>query len=276
MISAYLTGSTTESRMKTVLNIIAPNTRMDMIRKMLIFVAIVVAWNLFWVRFLRGRTDLSIFDSVIDAIGVGGPFVVLFYLGSWQQIALLRRMTTRAKVDPLSQLLNRQTFFGRVKKALPTKKTGLILLIDADFFKRVNDEHGHAVGDQCIAAIGHRLNWHLRGDALAGRIGGEEFGVFLPSVNEQQGRSIATRIGQPVTFSDVTNQQHLVVTLSIGAAWIDPEKSVEQHFTEADSALYRAKSIGRACIVFANEEAPIFLRRPVGSPRLVANHAETN
>ena len=181
-------------------------------------------------------------------------------------------MNIRARIDPLSGVVNRQTFFRRFNRAMKTSRTGLLLLIDADHFKNVNDIYGHAAGDRCISAIGHRLNWHMRDVDIAGRVGGEEFAVFLTNVAPAHGRTVAERIGQPITFSDGGGNDHISVTLSIGAVWLQPDISDDDLMVLADEALYIAKTTGRARLVFHGEDQAIPLgRRATDKPEVAAD-----
>ena len=99
---------------------------------------------------------------------------------------------------------------------------------------------------------------------IAGRVGGEEFAVFLTDVATVHGRAVAERIGQPVTFSDGGENEHISVTLSIGAVWASPDVSDDELMTLADEALYQAKTTGRAKLVFhgGGEVIPLSRRAP--------------
>lgn len=188
-----------------------------------------------------------------------GPFAVMFLSAIWLQERASAALRRRAYFDQLSGALNRQTFVHQARNAIAESSRGLLLLIDADHFKNVNDMFGHAAGDRCISAIGHRLQWHARDSDITGRLGGEEFGVFLRDVTEQHGRIVATRIGQPVEFTDADKSVHLKVTLSIGAVWTTPDRTLEDLFQEADEALYVAKASGRAQLRFSDSDEVVLL-----------------
>lgn len=223
------------------------------------FCVLIFGWHVLVTRQLLKDADHTMMDMAVEALFVGAPFVFLFMLGSWQQVSAIRALTKRAYYDPLSKVFNRQTFIGRLKRALPKSRTGLLLLIDVDHFKRINDRYGHAAGDRCIEAIGHRLNWHLRLEDIAGRIGGEEFAVFLSDVSVEHGKTVAVRLGQPVSFTDTDQVEHLTVTLSVGAVWTEREVPFEKQLVAADDALYVAKSLGRAQLRFADGSEGIAL-----------------
>ena len=244
---------------RTCLNSLAPKSLTDLAIKFAVFCAIIALWHvvvgLYW---LHGTTA-SISEMILEATIAGSPFILLFLTGSFYQVRALHALTDRAYHDPLARVLNRQTFLNRLTKRLQEFDSGALILLDADYFKSINDKYGHAVGDRCIEAIGHRLNWCLRRGDLAGRIGGEEFTVFLPGVSEANAIAIAKRIGAPVSFTDETMQLHLTVRLSAGMVIANSELGVTEHLHRADQALYMAKSAGRArlCIYGQDEEIPL-------------------
>jgi len=126
---------------------------------------------------------------------------------------------------------------------------GVLLLLDTDHFKRVNDVYGHAAGDTCIMEIAHRLKWNLREHDVAGRIGGEEFAVLLAEATIEQARVISGRLGQPIPFRANAEAAHQTITLSMGAVTIVPDMSLDALLVRADEALYAAKDAGRARLV---------------------------
>lgn len=260
-----------------MLGYLAPSTLQGVFWKTVVFCGLIVGWNFVWTRYLSGQAPRPLASVVADALVVGGPFVLLFTLASWDQVRTIRNLVVRARIDPLSGVLNRQTFFEQLRKAIPQARTGLLLLMDADDFKRINDLHGHAAGDRCIAAIGHRLSWHLRQEDMAGRVGGEEFAVFLPNVPREHGEVVAARLGQPVSFTDAEQKVHHSVTLSVGAVWTSPDRSPEEQLLLADQALYEAKSTGRARMIFVGSSEPVLLGqfhagdRPARQPIRPAN-----
>ncbi|MBT8458213.1 MAG: GGDEF domain-containing protein [Boseongicola sp.] len=245
--------------MRKVLNHFAPRSLSGFIWKSAFFCVLIFGWHVLVTRQILRDADHTMTDMALESLFIGTPFVFLFMLGSWQQVSAIRALTKRAYYDPLSKVFNRQTFIGRLKRALPKSRTGLLLLMDVDHFKRINDQYGHAAGDRCIEAIGHRLNWHLRLEDLAGRIGGEEFAVFLADVSEEHGKTVAVRLGQPVSFTDPSAKEHLTVTLSVGAVWAQSDVSFEKQLVAADDALYVAKSLGRAQLRFADGSEAIAL-----------------
>ena len=162
-----------------------------------------------------------------------------------------RELQRLVHTDPLTGLLNRRGFFSRaailLQAARSRGETMAVLLMDADHFKRVNDTHGHAVGDEALRQIGGIIQTQLRdGDALA-RVGGEEFACLLPNTALRQAMDIAERIRDAAAAQDL----HCVgvrvqVSLSLGVSLIGAsEQRVDEALGRADRAMYTAKQAGR-------------------------------
>ncbi len=129
-----------------------------------------------------------------------------------------------------------------------------VLLLDLDYFKRVNDTHGHKAGDSVLHEVGARLRASLRGTDLAGRFGGEEFLVVLPQTDTAGACTLGERIRQAVAEApfEIGSGPPIPVTVSIGAASLqDATQTAEQLVEAADAALYAAKDGGRDRVVAA-------------------------
>lgn len=158
-----------------------------------------------------------------------------------------------AITDELTKLFNRRELEQRLQfsiKVTKTKKSPLsLIMIDIDFFKKVNDTYGHAVGDQVIREAAEVIRASLEDfyGAFAGRWGGEEFLVVLPDVNIIAAKEIAEKIR--VTFA---NHKFILAghqTLSLGVTCTYGDEDEKKIFIRADDALYRAKSGGRNKVV---------------------------
>jgi diguanylate cyclase (GGDEF)-like protein len=149
--------------------------------------------------------------------------------------------------DGLTGLYNRNYTLGRleseVSEARRYRKHLSVIMFDLDHFKRINDSHGHQVGDMAMKKVAAILRGNLRDSDLAGRYGGEEFLVVLPETESEEARSVAERIrGQVEGLAWV--EPSLRVTLSGGVAQYHNE-SAEQLIRRADFQLYGAKEAGR-------------------------------
>jgi diguanylate cyclase (GGDEF)-like protein len=163
-----------------------------------------------------------------------------------------------ASTDPLTGLPNRRAFDGKAERMLAdAERTGrplALLVLDLDFFKRVNDSHGHAGGDAVLTRLGRLLVAELRPEDAPARFGGEEFVVLLPNTTAVQALSVADRIRKRVETTTVAFDDHrIAMTVSIGVATFRRGRSDEGQalFERADKALYEAKRRGRNCVVVA-------------------------
>lgn len=155
-----------------------------------------------------------------------------------------------ANVDPLTGLLNRRSFFARAtplwSTALRNKRPLSVMMVDIDFFKRINDTHGHAVGDQVLQAISQRLSAACRSGDVAARWGGEEFLVVLPETHASQAAQLAERLRADIEAMQIrSNGQTFGLSASFGIAGYDGHDNLEQLIRESDHWLYQAKQGGR-------------------------------
>jgi diguanylate cyclase (GGDEF)-like protein len=121
------------------------------------------------------------------------------------------------------------------------------IMLDLDYFKRINDSRGHVVGDYILKAVAERLNCGLRPYDIVGRYGGEEFMVVLPDTNLEQNLIVANRICELIrnTPFDVEGEM-LQVTASLGVSSSSPtDESLNDLIKRADEGLYKAKADGR-------------------------------
>jgi diguanylate cyclase (GGDEF)-like protein len=114
----------------------------------------------------------------------------------------------------------------------------------------INDTWGHSVGDVCLAAIADRLRRTLRPGDIAGRLGGEEFSIFLPGATVEQARAIGDRLCRTIAVEAEGADRDVRLTMSIGASFGESSTPLDRLMAQADRALYRAKAEGRARMVF--------------------------
>lgn len=187
----------------------------------------------------------------------GSSVVALLALGVVGWIAWLRRVNRRiahaAAHDSLTGLLNRRALLERATTLADSRRRrerplGLVL-VDVDHFKRVNDLHGHAAGDEVLRAVAASLREGLRDDDLIARWGGEEFLLLLPATTLEQAQAIAERQRRAVAALAVTlapDAAPLQVTASFGVSAVDDgDAGFDRALERADQALYRAKAEGR-------------------------------
>ena len=159
--------------------------------------------------------------------------------------------------DGLTGLYNRRFVSERLdeeySKAVRYELPLSILIMDVDFFKRVNDTFGHQVGDNALIAVAKALQASVRESDLVGRYGGEEFVILLPHTGLEKALSVAEKIRQAVSETPIEGMGEKRITISIGAAGFPDIKvaNMEELVRKADEALYRAKEGGRNQVVRA-------------------------
>lgn len=168
-----------------------------------------------------------------------------------QNAALLAQLEKQALTDALTGLPNRRAFYDEAVRILARAgREGwpvVVGLLDLDWFKHVNDQHGHSSGDVVLCAAAREAQRHVRAGDLLGRIGGEEFGLLLPHSELPEAKHIAERIRRHVEQLEieVVPKHAIRITLSIGLALVDTDAPLDSAMAAADAALYRAKQSGR-------------------------------
>ncbi|UQI39325.1 sensor domain-containing diguanylate cyclase [Vreelandella venusta] len=167
-----------------------------------------------------------------------------------------------AEHDPLTGLLNRRGFERRLDEAFAdfqkTSTPSALLLFDLDHFKPINDEGGHALGDEMLRRIAQVVAWEVRRSDHVARQGGDEFGVLLPSCTLGQAERIAESLRQAVSEVSVSHEgKEYTVTLSIGVTCFDEnDTNYNVALSRADAASYEAKAHGRDDVVVKLSKAP--------------------
>lgn len=166
-------------------------------------------------------------------------------------------LTRLAETDALSGLLNRRGFELLGDDAFDQfKRYGrgfAVLLVDIDFFKKVNDTYGHAAGDEVIRVIGETLTSHVRPSDKVSRFGGEEFVVLLRETGREGIITVAQQLRRAVeTSRTIYRDQTLAITISVGGALVtNDDRDIRDVLERADSALYEAKAAGRNRVIVA-------------------------
>ena len=200
------------------------------------------------------------YNTTLISIVAAAPIVIFFIKQNTTLTKMnrslnleVKRAKLEAMFDPMTNLLNRKYFVRETERRRKnSESTGYFLMIDTDHFKRINDIHGHAIGDKALMKITSVMRKVLREDDVIGRLGGEEFGIYLKNVNHNQAHKIAERLRKQVATTAITaNSGELIhVTVSIGAVYAGREQDIEELMRQADRNLYNAKDKGRNCTVF--------------------------
>jgi diguanylate cyclase (GGDEF)-like protein len=194
--------------------------------------------------------DQKIIEFHIRRIGDSYVYLHIDVSARHHLAAELRRL---ANTDSLTGVANRRNFFD-TGAALVASRNGPLaaLVFDLDHFKAVNDEHGHAGGDQALVEVAARCRDALDHGQFLARLGGEEFGVLLPASDRLRAAQVAERLRAVVAQTPVQIAgSSLKVTISIGGACGTPdETAIDTLLLRADHALYAAKRAGRNRVSF--------------------------
>jgi len=184
---------------------------------------------------------------------------ILFYLMVNQQRLkhANRQLNQLASTDWLTSVLNRRAFTTRVTaqlkpaKEAPAEPGGALLIIDADHFKAINDRFGHDQGDEALQLIAAAIRTAVRSVDAVGRLGGEEFGVYLEGADEKVAGVVAERIRRSIAALEFTpNGVPHQLTVSVGGVMCGGAAGFSELFRIADERLYRVKQAGRNRVEF--------------------------
>ena len=216
---------------------------------------------------LEEKREVQDFEVLIKPLGEAAPFWLLTsaniidYNNDVAIYAAFQDITSRkvrenvlqnqAVRDPLTSLYNRRYLESEVEKRIKEeKKSGReysVLMLDADFFKKVNDTYGHKVGDKVLIELSSKTEKALRDCDIVARYGGEEFLVFLPDINSEQAYKVAERLRMAIAeiVVEADNGKKVKFTVSIGVSSSQISDNVDMLVKTADEALYKAKQNGR-------------------------------
>jgi diguanylate cyclase (GGDEF)-like protein len=156
----------------------------------------------------------------------------------------------RARHDAMTGALTREAFLTELNEASAGGRKGTLLLADADHFKRINDNFGHQTGDEALVAIAAAIGETTGVGDFWGRIGGEEFAIFLDGAGAREGLAVAESLRRRAEATDIRREMGRVpITISIGGVAVGSHFNIRQAIADADRRLYRAKRIGRNRVV---------------------------
>lgn len=214
--------------------------------------------------YLSGETDIAL---QVEALRLGGdhfltkPFNPIF-LNAIVKSKIERYRALRRSMyhDSLTGLLNhtssKQALQQTLQQAERNSSSLAVIMLDIDYFKKVNDTYGHPVGDQIIRSLAWLLKQRLRKTDIIGRYGGEEFLVVLQNVTREQAMAIMDKIRQD--FHDIRHpyqDNYFNISFSGGIASYPALESVEALINAADNALYQSKHAGRNQLSYASTES---------------------
>jgi len=206
-------------------------------------------------------------DRLIDLSGaIIAVSIAIWYSDRLKSQALTQLEETKAQlnylasVDPLTNTYNRRHFLEIAERKIkrPHTKNGLasFLFFDIDLFKKINDAHGHVIGDQILYGIAQLCMKNLRPDDVLGRYGGEEFVILLPDTTPEDAKTIAERLRLLLANTPIKTDAGLInTTISIGVANAENAQTIaiKQLLLKADRAMYLAKQTGRNRVIVWDE-----------------------
>jgi diguanylate cyclase (GGDEF)-like protein len=164
-----------------------------------------------------------------------------------------------ANTDPGTGLANRRELMRALTDMLEAKTPGVLLLLDLDHFKRVNDLHGHAAGDRLLGTIASALEKSAPASACCARMGGDEFAMLFPAIHDSDAERVAKAIQQSLTEPVFVEGAQLQASVSIGLARLEPRDNEEGALRRSDVALYAAKRAGRNTFAWFDEQLELEL-----------------
>jgi diguanylate cyclase len=179
--------------------------------------------------------------------------MLAFLMSKLRELAIAKHeLTILASTDSLTAVLNRGAFTMVVDayleevRAAHFREEGALLIVDVDHFKQINDRFGHAAGDAALRLIAIAIQGAVRTVDLVGRIGGEEFGIFLPGSTPEDATYVAERVREAVAATDFRPTGVAAgLSVSVGGATFAKPVQYDQLFHLADQRLYLAKARGR-------------------------------
>ena len=188
-----------------------------------------------------------------DKIQISSVTVFKFALQDKTENIFHKELYKMAIIDPVTNIYNKRFFVERLKEEFSHSKRAKfslsLLMVDIDFFKKVNDTYGHLAGDMILHEISKIIKGMIRNEDVLARYGGEEFVAILRGTNKTGAFTLAERIRQKVAAAPILfEDQKIPITISIGVASLDetkPHASPEDFVKDADEKLYQSKQSGR-------------------------------
>ncbi len=156
------------------------------------------------------------------------------------------RLLNKANNDPLTNIFNKRYFNGYLKEFFKSEREGVLIFIDIDHFKKINDTYGHLTGDEILKKLTSVIKKHLRDEDIFVRWGGEEFIILFEDIDLKKGVIKAEEIRELVENTNFP--EDIKVTVSIGVTKKEISDSIKVFLERADELLYKAKKSGRNCI----------------------------
>lgn len=209
----------------------------------------VILTNTIMEVFSAGVNVQGLAVSIVTPIALGGPMTFFLLLKHEQLRHANQQLEYLATTDWLTNCLNRGAFTRLVTRHLDHRAEatgGALLIVDADDFKAVNDRFGHDSGDDALRQIADAIRWAVRRTDIVGRLGGEEFGIFMAGADLAAADQIAERVRRAVSaIAFRPGGTDCPLSVSIGGAAYNTRAPFSDLYRLADQRLYEAKNTGR-------------------------------
>ena len=171
------------------------------------------------------------------------------------QLSMLMKLYRESTVDPLTKLINRRVLLRLAQRSNEGQQVYSLIMFDLDRFKRINDNHGHAVGDKVLVNVAKVIQEELRTTDIVARFGGEEFVAVLPNIELSDAKNIANRVALSISRQSVIldDNAELKVTSSVGVTQRRQGETLDETLKRADDLLYFAKNNGRDQVICDND-----------------------
>lgn len=184
-----------------------------------------------------------------------GALLVITLTANYFHLGLLLRLYREATHDPLTGLLNRGALIRNMEQFthMRPRPELALLMIDLDHFKRINDMHGHSVGDMVLRGFAKELRQAVRHEDIVARYGGEEFIIVLFNADKDGAMAVGEKIRRRAEAMEILTHENTILrfTVSIGVAHFQSDDTLETAARRADERLYKAKQISRNRVVGA-------------------------
>jgi len=205
------------------------------------------------------KRDVVGFETITNVLGVvTAEFVlhtvwlapvVLVLVAALHRSSLVKELQVAATTDLKTGLLNAVTWRARAKQGLTDAGSGQLpvamILVDLDFFKRINDAHGHLIGDQVLVEVADTLRREIRDDDILGRFGGEEFALFLPQTTLVAASAVADRLRARIAAVAISGGVSVTASIGLAHTLLPRDVRLDELIASADAAMYKAKAGGR-------------------------------
>ncbi|WP_458790705.1 GGDEF domain-containing protein [Yoonia sp. MH D7] len=231
--------------MDRLVKLLAPTGPVDFSSKFIVISCLMGLVNYFRDRILTAHDGYhSFLNNYFEVLIVAAPFLYLALALLAHLNDLQKRLAHLAGTDVLTGLANRRTFMAKMGDV--ASRSGVLMMVDVDHFKLLNDRYGHDVGDLCLRTIAENIQQRMGASDFCARLGGEEFAIFMPDATLLQAHAVGQRIVAGVKFVPKPEAPEVTVTSSVGAVKVKANNNLDALLVAADKALYRAKAEGRA------------------------------